>query len=112
MSRAKAPAANRLPSGRWSDRDTVILRLLLVGAILFPFFATLVTGGSGGALINTAADAGVYVLLGIGLNYVVGFARLPGSRYAAFFSIRAFPLRMASAGQLLGRPLRHGTHPP
>ena len=61
MRRARAAASNRLPSGGWTDRDTVILRLLLLGAILFPVFATLVTGGSGGALINTAADAGVHV---------------------------------------------------
>ena len=36
----------------WTDRDSVIYRLLIVGAIAFPLFATILTGGSGGALIN------------------------------------------------------------
>src|SRR5438034_2278541 len=112
MSRAKAPTANRLPSGRWSDRDTVILRLLLLGAILFPFFATLVTGGSGGALINTAADAGVYVLLAIGLNVVVGFAGLLDLGYAAFFAIGAYTVGLLASGQLSGSPLQHEFHVP
>src|SRR5256885_6282090 len=112
MSRAKAPAANRLPSGRWSDRDTVILRLLLLGAILFPVFATLVTGGSGGALINTAADAGVYVLLAIGLNIVVGFAGLLDLGYAAFFAIGAYTYGMLASSQLFGSPLHHEIHLP
>ena len=106
MSRAKAPTANRLPSGRWSDRDTVILRLLLLGAILFPFFATLVTGGSGGALINTAADAGVYVLLAIGLNVVVGFAGLLDLGYAAFFAPALAEASDATVAEAIARATR------
>src|SRR2546426_785030 len=112
MSRAKAPAANRLPSGRWSDRDTVILRLLLLGAILFPVFATLVTGGSGGALINTAADAGVYVLLAIGLNVVVGFAGLLDLGYAAFFAIGAYTYAFVASDHLEFTPIHQAVHIP
>src|SRR3989454_10161052 len=112
MSRAKAPAANRLPSGRWSDRDTVILRLLLLGAILFPVFVTLVTGGSGGALINTAADAGTWVLLAVGLNVVVGFAGLLDLGYAAFFAIGAYSYALFASFQLASSPLHHAYHLP
>jgi len=112
MKGAKVRAPNRLPLQGWTDRDTVILRSLLVGAILFPFFATLVTGGSGGALINTAADAGVYVLLAIGLNIVVGFAGLLDLGYAAFFAIGAYTYGMLASGQLFGSPLHHEIHLP
>ena len=99
-------------TGGWSDRDSVIYRLLLLGAIAFPFFATIVTGGSGGALINTAADAGVYVLLAIGLNIVVGYAGLLDLGYAAFFAIGAYTVGMLSSGQLYGSPLHHEIHLP
>ncbi|TMG47267.1 MAG: ABC transporter ATP-binding protein [Chloroflexi bacterium] len=112
MKGAKERAPKRLPLQGWTDRDTVILRALLVGAILFPFFATLVTGGSGGALINTAADAGVYVLLAIGLNIVVGFAGLLDLGYAAFFAIGAYTYGMLASGQLFGSPLHHEIHLP
>src|SRR3989449_7344771 len=112
MSRAKAPAANRLPSGRWSAGDTVIPHLLLLGAILFPVFATLVTGGSGGALINTAADAGVYVLLAIGLNVVVGFAGLLDLGYAAFFAIGAYTYAFLASDHLVVTPFHEAVHLP
>ena len=112
MKRPNAPASGVLRAGGWTDRDTVILRLLLIGAIMFPFFATLVTGGSGGALINTAADAGVYVLLAIGLNIVVGFAGLLDLGYAAFFAIGAYTYGMLASSQLFGSPLHHEIHLP
>ncbi len=112
MKRSKAPASGLLRAGGWTDRDTVILRLLLIGAIVFPVFATLVTGGSGGALINTAADAGVYVLLAIGLNIVVGFAGLLDLGYAAFFAIGAYTYGMLASSQLFGSPLHHEIHLP
>ena len=74
--------------------------------------AAIVTGGSGGALINTAADAGVYVLLAIGLNIVVGFAGLLDLGYAAFFAIGAYTYGMLASGQLFGSPLHHEIHLP
>jgi branched-chain amino acid transport system permease protein len=110
MKRITAPKPLR--SAGWTDRNTVILRLLLVAAILWPFFATLITGGSGGAMINTAADAGVYVLLAIGLNVVVGFAGLLDLGYAAFFAIGAYTYGMLASGQLFGSPLHHEIHLP
>src|SRR5207244_642254 len=73
---------------------------------------TFLTGGSGGALINTAADAGVYVLLAIGLNIVVGYAGLLDLGYAAFFAIGAYTVGMFSSGQLYGSLLHHEIHLP
>ena len=114
MSTASRPGKARLAdlTSGWSDRDLVIYRLLLVIAIAFPFFVTLVTGGAGGALINQAADAGVYVLLAIGLNIVVGYAGLLDLGYAAFFAIGAYTVGMFASGQLYGSPLHHEIHLP
>src|SRR5881398_4184848 len=113
MSAAKRPSPRLadLTSG-WDDRDLVIYRVLLLGAIAFPFFITLLTGGSGGAWINQAADAGVYVLLAIGLNIVVGYAGLLDLGYAAFFAIGAYTVGMFASGQLYGSPLHHELHLP
>ncbi|TME84291.1 MAG: hypothetical protein E6I47_03100, partial [Chloroflexi bacterium] len=109
MSTAQRPSKPRLAdlTSGWDDRDLIIYRLLLLLAIAFPFGATFLTGGSGGALINTAADAGVYVLLAIGLNIVVGYAGLLDLGYAAFFAIGAYTVGMFSSGQLYGSPLHH-----
>src|SRR5205823_4944132 len=82
------------------------------GAAIGGLFIGLVTGGSGGAIINTAADAGVYVLLAIGLNIVVGYAGLLDLGYAAFFAIGAYTVGMLSSGQLYGSPLHHEIHLP
>jgi len=100
MSTTSRPSKARLAdlTSGWDDRDLVIYRLLFLFAIGFPFFATLLTGGSGGALINQAADAGVYVLLAIGLNIVVGYAGLLDLGYAAFFAIGAYTVGMFSSG--------------
>src|SRR5256712_5412063 len=114
MSTAQRPSKPRLAdlTSGWDDRDLIIYRLLLLLAIAFPFGATFLTGGSGGALINTAADAGVYVLLAIGLNIVVGYAGLLDLGYAAFFAIGAYTVGMLSSGQLYGSPLHHEIHLP
>ena len=114
MSAASRPSKARLAdlTSGWSDRDLVIYRLLLVLALAFPFFITLVTGGAGGAWINQAADAGVWVLLAIGLNIVVGYAGLLDLGYAAFYAIGAYTVGMLSSGQLYGSPLHHEIHLP
>jgi branched-chain amino acid transport system permease protein len=115
MRRFRAPAALRRRSTKrngWTDRDTVIYRLLIIAAIAFPFLMTLITGGSGGAWINEAADAGVYVLLAIGLNIVVGFAGLLDLGYAAFFAIGAYTYGMLASGQLSASPIHHEFHFP
>jgi branched-chain amino acid transport system permease protein len=42
------------------------------------------------SLINAAADAGVFVMLALGLNIVVGYAGLLDLGYAAFFAIGTY----------------------
>src|SRR6202165_2829213 len=85
---------------------------MLAVALLFPEVAQLITGGNGGALVGLAADAGVYVLLALGLNVVVGFAGLLDLGYAAFFAIGAYTYGMLASHQLDSSPLHHEFHLP
>jgi len=48
---------------------------------------------------NLLADAGVYVLLALGLNIVVGFAGLLDLGYAAFFAIGSYSYAMLASPQ-------------
>jgi branched-chain amino acid transport system permease protein len=85
---------------------------MLAIALLFPEVAWLVTGTSASALVGLAADAGVYVLLALGLNVVVGFAGLLDLGYAAFFAIGAYTYGMLASHQLASTSLGHAIHLP
>ena len=102
----------RWAGGAFKDRDRTIYTLLIIGALLFPSIADVSTGGSGNHLVSTAADAGVYVLLALGLNIVVGFAGLLDLGYAAFFAIGAYTYALLASGQLSGSPLHMEFHFP
>src|SRR5437588_11920480 len=93
-----------LESGARKNPNAVVFLLLAVGAIAFPIGVQIVTRGSGSFLISQAADAGVYVLLAIGLNVVVGFAGLLDLGYAAFFAIGAYTYGMLASGQMALAP--------
>ena len=110
--RFSAEPLTRIATTGWTDRDNVIYRLLLIGAIAWPLVANVITGGAGSPLIGQAADAGVYVLLALGLNVVVGFAGLLDLGYAAFFAIGAYTYAMFASGQLSASPLHHEFHLP
>jgi ABC-type branched-subunit amino acid transport system permease subunit len=51
------------------------------------------------ATYNVLADAGIFVLLALGLNIVVGFAGLLDLGYAAFFAIGAYTYGMLASPQ-------------
>ena len=53
------------------DPNPLVYTILGAGAILYPLWAQISTGGQGDFLISVLADAGVYILLAIGLNVVV-----------------------------------------
>jgi len=97
---------------RARDRDFIVYAVLLVGALMWPTIADFATGGNAVPLISQGADAGVYVLLAIGLNVVVGFAGLLDLGYAAFFAIGAYTAGMLASGQLGASPLHHEVHLP
>jgi ABC-type branched-subunit amino acid transport system permease subunit len=72
----------------------VVMVVLPVVAVLPPF--------SGFGRLNdylvSFSDAGVYVLLALGLNVVVGFAGLLDLGYAAFFAIGAYTMAYGASG--------------
>jgi len=69
-------------TGPRRDPNTVAYIVLTVAALIFPFLAQVLTSGNSSFMFSVAADAGVYVLLAIGLNVVVGFAGLLDLGYA------------------------------
>src|SRR5213592_2587723 len=80
------------------DPNTIAYVVLLVAAIFFPILVNVITGGNSSAIMTIAADAGVYVLLAVGLNVVVGFAGLLDLGYAAFFGLGAYAYALLSSG--------------
>ncbi|ALV91863.1 MULTISPECIES: high-affinity branched-chain amino acid ABC transporter permease LivM [Pantoea] len=64
-----------------------VLPLLLVGALAFPFLSTKY-------LLTVAILGLIYVLLGLGLNIVVGLAGLLDLGYVAFYAIGAYGLAL------------------
>jgi branched-chain amino acid transport system permease protein len=66
---------------------------LIAALLLWPAF------GASDATVNILADAGLYVVLALGLNVVVGFAGLLDLGYAAFFAIGAYTYAMLASPQ-------------
>ena len=92
--------------------NAIAYAAMLIVALLYPVVAQFITGGNGDALVGLAADAGVFVLLAIGLNVVVGFAGLLDLGYAAFFAIGAYTYAMIASNELATSPLHHAIHVP
>src|SRR5438093_4758221 len=94
------------------DPNTIAYVVLLVAAIFFPILVNVITGGNSSAIMTIAADAGVYVLLAIGLNVVVGFAGLLDLGYAAFFAIGAYTYAFVASDHLEFTPIHQALHIP
>jgi branched-chain amino acid transport system permease protein len=94
------------------DPNTIAYVVLLTGAIFFPILAQVATGGNSSFIVTVAADAGVYVLLAIGLNVVVGFAGLLDLGYAAFFAIGAYTYAFLASDHGRVTPLGEPIHMP
>src|SRR5436189_3812551 len=106
----RSDAPMRWAMGTFKDRNRTIYTLLIIGVLLWPSIADVTTGGSGNHLVSTAADAGVYVLLAIGLNVVVGFAGLLDLGYAAFFAIGAYTYAFLASDHMRVTPLGEPIH--
>ncbi|MCA1834585.1 MAG: ABC transporter ATP-binding protein [Actinobacteria bacterium] len=94
------------------DPNELVYVLLGIGALVFPLAVQVATRGSGSFLISQAADAGVYVLLAIGLNVVVGFAGLLDLGYAAFFAIGAYTYAFVASDHTEFTPIHQAIHIP
>jgi branched-chain amino acid transport system permease protein len=110
-------AANAATLPAWlrenSRNPNVIVYICLAfGGLLYPTIVGFANPDQAPTLINQAADAGVFVLMAIGLNVVVGFAGLLDLGYAAFFAIGAYTYAMLASGQLALTPAHHAVHLP
>ena len=94
------------------DPNPLVYTVFAIVAIAYPIWAQASTGGQGDFLISFLADGGVYVLLAIGLNVVVGFAGLLDLGYAAFFAIGAYTYAFLASDHLFVTPLHQSVHLP
>jgi len=85
---------------------------MLAAALLFPITAQFATNGNADYLVGLAADGGVYMLMAIGLNVVVGFAGLLDLGYAAFFAIGSYTYAILASDHLSITPIGHPVHLP
>jgi len=71
---------------------TIIISMIIAGVLMYilPFFPPLRLFQPQNVWIDGFANAGVFVLLALGLNVVVGLAGLLDLGYAAFFAIGAY----------------------
>src|SRR5919112_631472 len=81
--RSRAAAFAATPRSR---RDIVIFAAVLIFLIAFPF----IDQSLGLRLMGALLPIGIYALLAMGLNIVVGYAGLLDLGYAAFFAIGAY----------------------
>src|SRR6202162_1500396 len=92
--------------------NAIAYAAMAVAAVSFPGIAQFATGGNANYLMSLAADGGVFILLAIGLNVVVGFAGLLDLGYAAFFAIGSYTYGMLASQQLISSPIHHALHVP
>jgi branched-chain amino acid transport system permease protein len=94
------------------DPNSVVYIALGFFALTFPIIANVLSGGRPNFLLSVAGDAGVYVLLTLGLNVVVGMAGLLDLGYAAFFAIGAYTYAFLASDHLAVTPLATTLHVP
>jgi len=94
------------------DPNPLVYAILGALALLLPMLLNAFTGSQADFWVFVIADAGVYVLLAIGLNVVVGFAGLLDLGYAAFFAIGAYTYAFLASDHLFVTPLQTPVHLP
>jgi branched-chain amino acid transport system permease protein len=92
--------------------NAVAYTIMILAALFYPAIVQFVTGGNGDYLVGLAADGGIYMLMAIGLNVVVGFAGLLDLGYAAFFAIGSYTYAIVASNHLGVTPIGHSLHIP
>jgi branched-chain amino acid transport system permease protein len=87
--------SNQRPIVRWLTIGGIILILLLLPPILGVFFS------------NILDKVMMYILMGLGLNIVVGFAGLLDLGYVAFFAIGAYTMGVLTSPEMNANPLTY-----
>ena len=75
---------------RWGTIGVLVVIVLLLPQILGMYFSEILD------------DVGIYVLMGLGLNIVVGFAGLLDLGYVAFYAIGAYTLGVLTTSEAVG----------
>jgi branched-chain amino acid transport system permease protein len=90
----KAVAQRRTPKRqraiRWGTLGVLAVIVLLLPVVLGMYFSEILD------------DVGIYVLMGLGLNIVVGFAGLLDLGYVAFYAIGAYTLGVLTTTEAVG----------
>ena len=87
--------SNKTPIVRWLTIGGIILILLLLPPILGVFFS------------NILDKVMMYILMGLGLNIVVGFAGLLDLGYVAFFAIGAYTMGVLTSPEMNANPMTY-----
>lgn len=88
-------SSKQTPLVRWTTIGGIILLLLLLPPILGIFFSD---------ILDTVF---MFILMGLGLNIVVGFAGLLDLGYVAFFAIGAYTMGVLTSPELNSDPLTY-----
>jgi len=99
-------------SGPRRDPNTIAYIVLIVCGALLPAFLQIFLSGTSTFWLTVFGDMGVYILLAIGLNVVVGLAGLLDLGYAAFFAIGAYTYAMLASEHGVVTPLHEAIHVP
>jgi len=94
----------------WARRGLVPTIILIV-AVTYPFYnGSLSEMKLFGAFpdVNTAVIMGVYVIMAIGLNIVVGYAGLLDLGYVAFYAVGAYACAWFASVQFAGQDIKFG----
>ncbi|OGO58938.1 MAG: hypothetical protein A2029_01140, partial [Chloroflexi bacterium RBG_19FT_COMBO_47_9] len=75
---------------RWGGMAVIVLFVLLLPPILGSYFSEIFD------------QVGIYILMGLGLNIVVGFAGLLDLGYVAFYAIGAYTLGILTTSEAVG----------
>jgi branched-chain amino acid transport system permease protein len=92
--------------------NAIAYTVMILAALSYPAVVQFSTAGNGDYLVGLAADGGIYILMAIGLNVVVGFAGLLDLGYAAFFAIGSYTYALVASNHLGVTPLGHSLHVP
>ncbi len=80
---------------RWLPTAVGVIVLLLLPPVLGPYFSEILD------------NVGMYILMGLGLNIVVGFAGLLDLGYVAFFAIGAYTMGVLTSPEINANPMTY-----
>jgi branched-chain amino acid transport system permease protein len=96
---ASGPGTSGGRASTFRPMQLIGVTLLLFVLAIYPLLDTNGIGVRPDVAISTLTDAGVYVLLALGLNIVIGYAGLLDLGYAAFFAIGSYTYALLASPQ-------------